>query len=332
MYNKGDAQADAEYFCNSFYNGSSAVSYSEGTSNGDGASTAVLMYNGDCVGEYPATTGERIANTSCSGHECKLYDQSNGSDVNYTGLYDIVCSPAADDRLYTNTSCANGKWIIETNFSGIVHGACVDTHDGTHGETYCADMSVEGNCYDNEWFSSMCSATCAAKHPNKDYGCQPYRSGPYPPADPTKAATFLASHGDWHFYKVPTGCTSGACVSKACADAGMVTPCAGPPGCEYNYNEMACILTSELGCNQPMSTTAGILCGVASTKECSHFEEVYTYMGTWNNGAACGLRDGSFVSTVYILQICTRRHQCWLSRSHHWHNGNVLRAISSERT
>ena len=115
------------------------------------------------------------------------------------------------------------------------------------------------------------------------------------------------SHGGWHFYKVSTDCTSSACVSKACADAGMETPCAGASGCEYNNNEVGCTLTSEQGCGEPMDTTANILCG-SGTAGCSLFEAVYTSMGTWSNGAACGLREGSFVSTVYIVHVTM--HTC----------------------
>ena len=58
---------------------------------------------------------------------------------------------------------------------GAEHLPCIDT-GYTDDVSYCATNAVRGNCdpaisSTSEWFSEICSATCAAAYPEFDYDC-----------------------------------------------------------------------------------------------------------------------------------------------------------------
>merc|ERR1719235_413445 len=90
---------------------------------------------------------------------------------------------------------------------------------------------------------------------------------------PTTAAPaegmLLATHGGWSFYKVETADTSDDGITAACKGAGMVVPCTGGTGCRYNDDK--CTMTSEVGCGNPMLTTAKQIAGCSMPRTCDAF-------------------------------------------------------------
>jgi hypothetical protein len=81
-------------------------------------------------------------------------------------------------------------------------------------------------------------------------------------------------------------------VHNTCQSFGMVTPCAGPAGCAYNDN--ICTLTSEIGCGNPMWTSAKARCGGTTyPSQCGSFDGTFAYMGhNWSE--SCGALNGSW--------------------------------------
>jgi hypothetical protein len=122
---------------------------------------------------------------------------------------------------------------------------------------------------------------------------------------------FLVGHGGWNFYKVPVlGRMSDVNVHAACQAAGLVTPCAGAAGCRYNNNN--CTVTSEVGCGNPMMTTAGRLCNGARPNACVAIRDTFTYMGgNWSAGSSCGVVGNSWCaagnSYTNKYAFCARR-------------------------
>lgn len=105
------------------------------------------------------------------------------------------------------------------------------------------------------------------------------------------AGTQIANHGGWKFYKVATSSTDDAGIKATCTAKGLVTPCAGPPGC--TYNAAGCTLTSEKGCGSPMSTTSRKICGGRNPSACAPLKDTYTFMGfKWVS--ACGTNGRSW--------------------------------------
>jgi len=83
--------------------------------------------------------------------------------------------------------------------------------------------------------------------------------------------------------------------SQRAKKAGMKVPCAGSDSCRYT-NKAQCVVTSEVGCGNPMMTTAK-QSGCTYPRGCPAFKNVYTYMGSkWvtkdGQKAGCGT-DGS---------------------------------------
>jgi len=77
---------------------------------------------------------------------------------------------------------------------------------------------------------------------------------------------------------VSTSDTSDNGIIAACKAAGMKVPCAGTDSCGYT-NKQHCVVTSEVGCGNPMMTTAR-QSGCNYPSRCGDlFKNVYTYMG-----------------------------------------------------
>jgi len=101
----------------------------------------------------------------------------------------------------------------------------------------------------------------------------------------------IKEYGGWSFAKVPTSDTSDKGIIAACKAAGMKVPCAGSDSCHYT-NKAHCVVTSEVGCGNPMYTTAR-QSGCSRPSGCPAFKNVYTYMGSkWvtrdGQKAGCG--------------------------------------------
>jgi len=150
---------------------------------------------------------------------------------------------------------------------------------------------------------------------SRSYYCQPTKSSPHygghhrrrrapppptpkprprPVPKPRKGST-IKGYGGWEFAKVPTSDTSDKGIIAACKKAGMKVPCAGSDSCRYT-NKAQCVVTSEVGCGNPMMTTAK-QSGCTYPRGCPAFKNVYTYMGSkWvtkdGQKAGCGT-DGS---------------------------------------
>ena len=74
----------------------------------------------------------------------------------------------------TTKTTATTTTATTTTTTSSTSTGCTDTHDGRHGATWCADMSVKGNCNPdkNPSFAALCAATCAAAHAEFAYGCK----------------------------------------------------------------------------------------------------------------------------------------------------------------
>jgi hypothetical protein len=108
----------------------------------------------------------------------------------------------------------------------------------------------------------------------------------------------LASHGGYKFYKVAlSGYATGENIARACEAAGLLTPCPCFSGEWFGYNQgtggMSCVVTSEIGCKSPMSTSSQVACGT-SPALCAAFDGVFIYMGWWEHGDGCGAVSGSW--------------------------------------
>ena len=108
--------------------------------------------------------------------------------------------------------------------------------------------------------------------------------------------TVLRTFGGWTFYKVPVpGVLSDTNVVAACAAAGLRTPCAGGSGCSFN-NLAYCVITSEIGCGNPMYSLSQAICGTSVyPSNCPATYNLFTYMGgSWSGGSACGALSGQW--------------------------------------
>jgi hypothetical protein len=83
---------------------------------------------------------------------------------------------------------------------------------------------------------------------------------------------------------------------NACKNAGLVVPCTGAPGCHYNNKGKECVQTSEVGCGNPMSTTAFALCGRnIYPPSCKKLDNTFAFMGkVWAGGNSCGTKGSSW--------------------------------------
>jgi len=159
------------------------------------------------------------------------------------------------------------------------------------------------NCYLALWRNPKSADTIQfndwnCNYKSRSYYCQPKKSShlygghhrrrrapppptpkprPRPVPKPRKGST-LKSYGGWSFAKVPTSDTSDNGIIAACKAAGMKVPCAGTDSCSYT-NKQHCVVTSEVGCGNPMITTARQSgCNIPS--QCGNLlKNVYTYMG-----------------------------------------------------
>jgi hypothetical protein len=124
----------------------------------------------------------------------------------------------------------------------------------------------------------------------------------------------LASHGGYTFYKVAlSGYATSVNIASACEAAGLLTPCpcssafASHAGFNDAVGGKSCVVTSEIGCGNPMGTTARASgCpsfrgwetyyggDVAEVRKCAAFDGVFTYTGSWGSGAGCGSVSGSW--------------------------------------
>ena len=113
----------------------------------------------------------------------------------------------------------------------------------------------------------------------------------------------FGSFGGWTFYKVGpiNGIMSDNNIIAACAAAGLRVPCAGPAGCSYNNNQAQCVLTSEVGCGNPMYSLSQAICGGATPSGCpalTNSPGTFTFMGNvWNGGMGCGTLNGGWCAS-----------------------------------
>lgn len=84
-------------------------------------------------------------------------------------------------------------------------------------------------------------------------------------------------------------------VKSACDNAGLVTPCSGELGCQYN--DKYCTLTSQIDCSNPMLSVSKEICNGKKPNQCRSFEGVYAYIANTLSGSACGVESG--VTTLW---------------------------------
>jgi cysteine-rich repeat protein len=111
-------------------------------------------------------------------------------------------------------------------------------------------------------------------------------------------STLIAANwGGFTYYAVPVvGAMTDTNVAAACQECGLMIPCTGLAGCQYNDN--LCVQTNnETSCSNPMSGLAALLCGAAPSS-CAPLWGVYQYMGqAWSSGSSCGAEQSSWCST-----------------------------------
>jgi len=117
------------------------------------------------------------------------------------------------------------------------------------------------------------------------------------------AVSVFGSFGGWTFYKVGpiNGVMSDNNIIAACAAAGLRVPCAGAAGCKYNNNQAQCVITSEVGCGNPMQSLSHAICGGANPNWCpalTNSPGTVTFMGNaWSGGMGCGTLNGGWCTS-----------------------------------
>ena len=94
-YGKNNATTDAEFFCSSFYGSNfNVVSYEIGSYK-DSGSMGYQLHRPTCCAPGSATRpagGPDIEKTSCSKTNWRVNCKIWSTEINHSGLYNIICS------------------------------------------------------------------------------------------------------------------------------------------------------------------------------------------------------------------------------------------------